>query len=77
MHSQLQQNAKAPNYTAPCRLAETDSEASICLQRIQALADKLTAAYNAHHALEIAQGEPDSDWQTFYAAYLLGNGVSI
>jgi hypothetical protein len=76
MHSQLDKNATA-NYTAPCHLASTDSEASICLMRIRELADKLTAAYNAHHKLELEQGKPDSDWETFYAAFLLENGVSI
>jgi hypothetical protein len=76
MFGKLESNQE-PNYTAPCHLASTDSEASICLERIQALADKLTAAYNEHHKLEVSQGKPDADWQTFYAAYLLQNGVSI
>jgi hypothetical protein len=76
MHTQLDRTAK-PDYTAPCHLASTDSEASICLERIQALADKLTSAFNEHHKLEVSQGKADVDWQTFYAAYLLQNGVSI
>jgi hypothetical protein len=65
------------NYTAPCHEAKTETAAAICLSQVQALADKLNAAYNAHHALEVSQGKPDADWPTFYAAFLLMNGVKL
>jgi uncharacterized protein YecT (DUF1311 family) len=66
-----------PSYTAPCHASNTDGELAMCLQEVQALADKLNAAYNAHHELEVSQGKPDADWPRFYASYLLQNGVTL
>ena len=65
------------NYTAPCHTANTEGELTMCLLQVRTLADKLTAAYNAHHELELAQGKPDADWQEFYASFLLANGVKL
>jgi hypothetical protein len=66
-----------PSYTAPCHTSQNDSELTMCLQEVQALADKLNAAYNAHHELEVSQGKPDADWPRFYASFLLANGVTL
>lgn len=65
------------NYTAPCHTAATDGEMVMCLEQVRALADKLTAAYNAHHKLEIEAGKPDAEWEEFYASFLLANGVKL
>lgn len=56
---------------APEPVAE-GSGTYVMVVSVEELADALREAKDAHTAFEQAFGEPDNDWPTWYAQYLLG-----